>query len=398
MSETVRHSEQGPTGPIFTLSAGPTGATPATLAALGQPVLYHYDPEFLELYASATKLLHQAFGGPGDAVILQGESVLGLEAAAASLISADDVVLNLVSGVFGKGFSFWARRYAKEVIDLTVPFNASITVAQVRQAFEARPDIKIVSAVHCETPSGTINPIDEIGPVVAEFGGLLLVDAVSSFGGMAIDPATWHAGIIVVGPQKCLGGPPGLSLLYVSEEAWQRMGQNPLAPRGSILSILDWRDADRVDRLFPFTPSVSDINALEACLRQYLDEGPPNVHARHRRVARAARAGGEALGLSLWAAERAICSDTVTAFQVPAGLDERALRADARKRMGVMLSGGQAELAGKIIRFGHMGPSAYPMAPVLAVTAMGQALRSAGFAAEIGAGVEAALAALDEPD
>lgn len=398
MSETERHSDRGPSGPIFTLSAGPSGATPRTLAALGQPVLYHYDPEFLEMYASAASLLHQAFGGPGDAVILQGESVLGLEAAAASLISGDDVVLNLVSGVFGKGFGFWACRYAKEVIEVTVPFNEAITAAQVRQAFETRPDIRIVSAVHCETPSGTINPIEEIGPVVAEFGGLLLVDAVSSFGGMPIDPAAWHAGIIVAGPQKCLGGPPGLSLLYVSEEAWQHMGQNPLAPQASILSVLDWRDADRIDRRFPFTPSVSDINALEACLRQYLEEGPSAVQARHRRVARAARAGGEGLGLTLWAAQRSTCSDTVTAFQVPAGLDERALRVEARRRLGVMLSGGQGELVGKILRFGHMGPSAYPMAPVLAVTALGQALRTAGFPAKIGAGVEAALAALDEPD
>ncbi|MGA8208162.1 MAG: alanine--glyoxylate aminotransferase family protein, partial [Candidatus Dormiibacterota bacterium] len=347
-------------GPIFTLAAGPAGATPSTLAALGQPVLYHYDPEFLDLYANATSQLHLAFGGPGDAVILQGESVLGLEAAAASLIGPDDVVLNLVSGVFGQGFGHWARRYAKEVLEVTVPFNAAVSAVQVREALEARPDVRIVSAVHCETPSGTINPIDEIGPVVAEFGALLLVDAVSSFAGMAIDPGAWSAGIIVAGPQKCLGGPPGLSLLYVSQEAWQQMEQNPRAPQGSILSILDWRDADRVDRLFPFTPSVSDVNALDACLRQYLDEGPATVQARHQRVARAARAGGEALGLRLWAAERAICSDTVTSFAVPEGLDESALRLEARRRMGVMLSGGQGELRGKILRFAHMGPSAYP--------------------------------------
>jgi pyridoxamine--pyruvate transaminase len=382
-------------GNVFTLSAGPSGASWSTRAALSRPVLYHYDPEFLELYQRAVERLQQAFGTSTAPVVLQGEAVLGLEAGAASLIGRNDVVLNLVSGVFGKGFGYWARRYAKEVIELEVPYNTSITADQVRQALQSHPEVSIVAAVHCETPSGTINDLFAIGPVVHEHGALLLVDAVSSFGGERSNFETWQADLVVVGPQKCLGGPPGLSLLHVSDAAWAHMEANPDAPRASILSILDWRDAHLVDVHFPFTPSVSEINALDEVLRQFLDEGPEQVHQRHRAAARASRAGAQALGLELWASDVSICSDSVTALKVPEGLDEFEIRDRARRQSGVMLSGGQGELSGKVLRIGHMGPAAFPLGPVLAVSALGRSLRSLGFPADVGGAVEAALASLD---
>ncbi|MHB8331645.1 MAG: alanine--glyoxylate aminotransferase family protein, partial [Candidatus Dormibacteria bacterium] len=134
--------------------------------------------------------------------------------------------------------------------------------------------------------------------------------------------------------------------------------------------------------------------ALDACLAQFLAEGSSAVRARHQRVARAVREGGRALGLSLWACRDAICSDTVTAFAVPPGIDEGRVRARARAEMGVTLSGGEGQLTGEVIQIGHMGPSAYPHGPVLALTALGHALRAEGFGADVGAGVEAALAAL----
>jgi pyridoxamine--pyruvate transaminase len=396
--QTARDHEVSRFEPVFTLTAGPTGATPDTLAALGRPVLYHYDPVFLELYADTIALMRQAFGTEQTPVILHGEAVLGLEAAAASLIGRDDVVLNLVSGVFGKGYGWWARRYAKEVIEVEVPYDSEVPAASVQAALERRPDISVVAVVHCETPSGTMNDLDAIGPVVAEHGALLIVDAVSSFGGAPCDFAAWDADLVVVGPQKCLGGPPGLSLLHVSDAAWAHMAANPDAPRASMLSILDWKDTREAGRLFPFTPSVSDVYALHACLGQYLAEGPAAVQRRHRAAARSARDGAEALGLALWAADRSICSDTVTALKVPPGLDETEIRARARAESGVMISGGQGDLTGKVLRIGHMGPTAYPLGPVIALTALGRALRGFGVKADVGGAVEAALASLDAQD
>ncbi|MGD0604103.1 MAG: alanine--glyoxylate aminotransferase family protein [Streptosporangiaceae bacterium] len=380
--------------PAFTLGTGPAGATAATLAALGRPILNHLDPAFGALYAETVELLQLAFETGLSPVIVPGEAVVGLEAAAAGLIGAGDVVLNLVSGMYGRGYGGWARRYAREVIEVEVPYDRAVPAARVAEAFRGRPDITIVSVVHCETPCGTVNDLDAIAAVVAEHGALLIVDAVASFGGMRCDFTSWQADLVVVAPQKCLGGPPGLSLLHVSEAAWAHMAANPAAPRGSALSILDWRDAHHADRPFPFTPPVTDIYGLRACLEQYLAEGPEAVRRRHRTAARAARAGAQALGLTLWAQDPAIRSDTVTAVRMPAGIDEREVRAHARAESGVMLSGGQGDLAGVVLQIGHMGPAAYPLSAVIAVTALGRALRALGAKADIGAAVEAAVAAL----
>jgi pyridoxamine--pyruvate transaminase len=386
----------GTADPQFNLTGGPTGATPATLAALGRPILHHTDPAFGDLYEETADLLRRAFEVTVAPVILPGEAVVGLEAAAASLIGAGDVVLNLVSGMFGRGYGGWARRYAREVIEVEVPSGAAVPPGSVADALAARPDITVVSVVHCETPCGTVNDLDAIAAVVAGYGALLIVDAVSSFGGIRCDFAGWGDCLVVTAPQKCLGGPPGLSLLHVSDAAWARMAANPAAPRGSALSILDWRDAHLAGRPFPFTPSVSDVYGLHAALEQYLREGGDAVRRRHRRAARAARAGAEALGLPLFATDPAMRSDTVTAVRVPPGIDERAVRAHAREESGVMLSGGQGDLAGVVLQIGHMGPGAYPLAPVIAITALGRALRALGAKSDIGAGVEAAVAALEE--
>ncbi len=380
--------------PAFNLTGGPAGATAATLAALSRPILHHLDPAFGALYEHTVDLLRRAFETGPPPVILQGEAVVGLEAAAASLIGPGDVALNLVSGMFGRGYGDWARRHAREVIEIEVRYDSAVPASSVAEAFARRPDISVVSVVHCETPSGTVNDLDAIAAVAAEHGALLIVDAVSSFGGIRCDFTSWQADLAVTAPQKCLGGPPGLSLLHVSEAAWAHMAANPAAPRGSALSILDWRDAHLASRPFPVTPSVTDIYGLRACLEQYLAVGAVAVRGRHRAAARAARAGAEALGLTLWARDPAIRSDTVTAVRMPAGVDEREVRALARAQSGVMLSGGQGDLAGTVLQIGHMGPGAYPLSPVIAVTALGRALRAVGARADIGAAVEAAVSAL----
>jgi pyridoxamine---pyruvate transaminase len=383
------------TGPVFTLATGPVGSTPATQAALAQPVLHHTDPAFRALYAETVTLLREAFGTSVDPVIFPGEAVVGIEAAAAALIGPDDVVLNVVSGIYGKAFGQLAGRFAREVIEVETAYNASIAPAAVSDALARRGDVTIVAAVHCETPSGTMNDLDAIGEITARSGALLIVDAVSSFGGMRTDFENWP-GITITAPQKCLGGSPGLSLLHVSDDAWRHIAANPNAPRGSALSILDWRDAHRPDQAFPFTPSVSEIYGLRSCLLQFLAEGPENVAARHRRAAQAVRAGARALGLNLWAAEDAIRSDTMTAIELPDGVDEADVRTVARAESGVMLAGGQGALRGRVLQIGHMGPAAYPMSPVIGLTALGRALRRLGAKADVGAAVEAALAAWDK--
>ena len=376
--------------PVITLTAGPVAVYPRVLRALSRPVHYDFDPHFQEVYENVNKKLTKALRSSQPALILHAEPAVGLEAAAASLIGPDDVVLNLVSGVYGKGFGYWSARHNKELIEIEVPYNEAIDPAAVDAAFDTRPEIKIVSLVHHDTPSGTINPLNEIGEVVHRHGGFLLVDAVSSFAGMDVHPEPSHADIFVTGPGKCLGGPPGITIVAVSERAWAHMEANPKKPFASILSLTDWKEAWRRDKPFPFTPSVSEINGLDGALDQYLEEGPENVWRRHALTAKACRAGVKAMGCELWAARETIAADTVTAVRVPDGLDDAKIRAAAREIYGVIFSSGRAETLGKLIRIGHMGPVAQPIYATVSITALGAALKRVGFPANVAAGIEAA--------
>jgi pyridoxamine--pyruvate transaminase len=397
MSTITRDSSITPDQePIFTLTTGPVDAYPAVLRGLSRPVLYDYDPAFLGFYERVVEKVRSAFRTQHMPVILHGEPVLGLEAGAASLIARGDVVLNLVSGVYGAWFGFWAKRYCAELLEIRVPFDEVIDPGLVAALLKARPDIRIVAVCHHDTPSGTINPVAEIGRVVAAHGAYLLVDAVSSFGGMDVGPDTCQADLFVTGPNKCLGCPPGLTLLGVTPRAWQKMKDNPDAPRDSILSILDWEQAWRRDRPFPFTPSVSEINGLDAALDLYLTEGPEQVWARHALTAEACRAGALAMGLRLWPADARTASPTATAVRIPGTIEDAALRAAARARYGVVFSSGRGETLGKLVRIGHMGPTARPMYAVVAVTALGGALRALGHPIDVAAGVAAALAVIDD--
>jgi pyridoxamine--pyruvate transaminase len=382
--------------PVVTLSAGPVPAFPRVLRALSRPVQYDFDGYFQEFYERVTRKVALALRCEKPALILHCEPAPGIEAAAASLIGPGDVVLNLASGVYGKGFGYWSARYHKEMIEIEVPYNEAIDPQQVRDALKKRPDIRIVSVVHHDTPSGTLNPIREIGRVVREHGALLMVDAVSSFAGMDIHPDDCNADVFITGPGKCLGGAPGLTIVAVSDRAWTHMEANPKAPRASVLSYLDWKDAWSRDKPFPFTPSVAEMNGLDGAIDQYLDEGPENVWRRHELTARACRAGIKAMGLSLWAAREEIASPTTTAMRVSDGVKDKDILAAARAEYGVVFSSGRGETLGKLLRIGHMGPVAEPIYAVVAVTALGGALRRLGKSVNVGAGVEAAMAVIAE--
>ncbi|MDQ0317402.1 pyridoxamine--pyruvate transaminase [Amorphus orientalis] len=389
----MRYSNDAPA--VITLTSGPVNAYPEVLLGLARPVLYDYDPAFQSFYERVVDKAQTAMRLTNKPVIQQGEPVLGLEAAAASLITPADTVLNLASGVYGKGFGYWALRYTSNVLEIEVPYNEAITPEAVAEMLKAHPEISVVCACHHDTPSGTINPIAEIGALVAAHGAYLIVDAVSSFGGMDVHPEACHADIFVTGPNKCLGGAPGLTLLGVSERAWEKMKANQAAPRASMLSIVDWENAWSRDKPFPFTPSVAEINGLDAALDLYLSEGPEAVWARHDLTARAARAGLKAMGLSLWAASEEIASPTTTAVRTPEGIDEGALRQAARERYGVVFSAGRGETAGKLTRIGHMGPTAQPIYAIAALTAYAGAVNALGGAVKTGEGIDAAMAVID---
>ena len=384
-----------PVAPPFMLTTGPVTAYPAVLNAMSRPVLYDGHPAFQQYYRDVVGKLQRAFRSAALPVILQGDALLGLEAAAASLIGRRDVVLNLVSGVYGKGYAGWARRYGGEVVELEVPFDQAIDPEAVRRVLAGRPDITVVAVCHHDTPSGTLNPLAEIGRVARAHGACVIVDAVSSFGGMDVHPDAAEVDIFVTSAAKCLGATPGLTLIGINERAWDRIKANPDAPRASFLSLLDWELASEPGRPFPVTPSLAEFHGLDAALDLYLSEGPERVWARHARTAAATRAGLKALGLALWPKSEAIAAPSASVFRLPDGIGDKVLRDTLLDHYGVLVSLGRGFTAGKVLRIGHMGPSAEPLLAVTAVAALGGALRRLGARVDAGAAVEAALAGLD---
>lgn len=384
--------------PSYSLTAGPTAGWPSVEAAMGRPLIYDYDPVFLERFARTERKVAEIFRTSGDVVLMQGEAVLGLEAAARALVRPGAIALNLVSGVYAKWFGLWLAECGAELVEVEVPYDEAVGAEAVARALEEHPETALVAVVHSETPSGILNPLREIAEVVRGHGALLIADVVSSLGGEELEVDGWGLDLCVAGPQKCLAGPPGMSLVAVSDRAWEAMRDNPAAPRGSFLSLLDWKHRwiDGGRTAFPYTPSIVDVAGVEAACDVVLGMGLDASIAMHRRAARATRAGVEAMGLRLWARDPARAASCVTAVAAPDEIDVMATLAYIRGRYGVMLSPGYGELKERLFRLGHMGPAADSLTPVVALAALGRGLADLGVDVRLGEGLDAALQVLAE--
>lgn len=376
----------------FTLTAGPTMASTQTLQALGSPMMYHYDPQFVELFRRTQAKAQQFFQTENDLILMQGEGILGLEAAARAMTIPGMHVLNLVQGMYGKGMGFWLTAFGGVLHEIEVPYNEAVSPAAVDEYLTAHPEIKLVTMVHSETPSGTVTDCEKIGPIAHKHGALTLVDALSSIGGSEFLTDEWKLDVVVSGGQKCLGGPVGITMMSVSEAAWERVFANELSPRDSYISMIDWKVKWLEKGVFPYTPSVNDIVGIESALTQILDEGVDQAVARHAAAARVARAGVLGLGLKLWAANEDIASNVVTSVLLPESVKADDVSAHIRARYGVMMS--TAVGAGNIIHVTHMGPSARGMYTIVSISALAQGLSDLGAEVNVGAGVQAALAQL----
>ena len=379
----------------ITLSAGPTPIEAPTLAAMGAPMPYHYDPAFLEEYRAIEEAVGRTMhAGDCDVVLLQGEAVLGLEAAWRALVRPGMSCLNLVSGPFGKGMGAWLRAGGATVHQVEVDYRDAVRAEQVEEAHERYPEVELLALVHSETPCGTLNPAEQIGPLARSRGVVTLVDCVSSVAGMPFQADGWQLDVCVAGAQKCLAGPPGISMLTVSPQAWDLIARNPEAPRGSYLSLLDWKERWIDGGHFPFTPSISDVRGLGAACRAFLEEGEEAAFARHQLAAGCCREGARAMGLELWPVRDEVMSTCVTAVKLPDGLDDLTVRQHIRERYGVMLSGGHG--AGRLMRIGHMGAMARSLYPLAGLAALGRGLADLGADVRVGEGLERALAIMSE--
>ena len=335
------------------MTPGPTALPPEVRAALGsEPVNPDVEAQFTEDYRRLLEKLARVYGTDDDLVVLGGEGMLGLEASVASLVDDGEAILCLANGIYGAGFADLVELHGGDPVVHSVPDGEPFDVEAVASVVEER-DVVAATMVHCETPTGLLNDLDAVLEHLHDAGVLTIVDAVSSLGGTPVPVE--HIDVCLGASQKCFSSPPGLSTLSVSDHAWTKV---EATPQDSFYASLEpWQDLDLDDAptLLPYTPLVSNLNALEASLDRLLDEGLDAVHERHESVAQRCRERGRDLGLALYPpADRS--SPTVTAFHVEGRATD--LQQRLADEHGVVLATSLGDLAGDVLRVGHMGYNA----------------------------------------
>lgn len=311
------------------------------------------EDEFFELYQATENDLRQIMKTQNRVAIMTGEGMLALWGALKSCLQGGDRVLAVGNGPFGVGIGRLAEGITGEVRFVRFDFDAPIDLGQVEAAIvEYGP--KMITAVHCDTPVGNLNPVAEIGALARRHAvPLYYVDTVSAAAGAPLDVDGWNIDLALLGTQKCLSAVPDLAMVAVSPRAWEIIhavkysGYDALAP---------W-DGFVERRYTPYTLSWHATAALKVACELILAEGLDNVITRHAEVAAYTRARVRELGLRIYPRDEAWASPTITAVHVPEGLTWETLDARLRQR-GVVVGGSWDELSGHIFRIGHMGSQA----------------------------------------
>jgi aspartate aminotransferase-like enzyme len=312
------------------------------------------EPEFLELYHQTESNLKQILNTQNRVAILSGEGMLALWGAMKSALQPGDRVLAVATGIFGYGIGDLARTTGAEVRTIGLEHDRTINnLDEIEQAIiEFKP--KMITAVHCETPSGTLNPIDGLGQLKHKHGvPLLYIDAVASMAGAPVLTDDWHVDLMLGGTQKALSAPPGMCMVSISQTAWD------------IIDHVDYQGYDALKPFkevnetgyFPYTPYWHGLASLYTATQMVLTEGLQNVFDRHESVAAQCRDRLGRIGLELFPAAGAVNSPTVTAVKVPTQISW--VEFDSRLRQhGLVVGGNYGPLAGKVFRLGHMGTQA----------------------------------------
>lgn len=364
---------------------GPIPVPADILDAMSKPMINHRGPEFKDLLHRVTDRLKRVFDTGGDVYLFAASGTGALEAAVVNTLSPGDRVLSASAGAFGDRFGDIAEAYGADVIRLGVPWGAAVSSDEVRSALGANDDVDAVLITHNETSTGVTMDLESIAKVVKdEFDKLLLVDGVSSVCSLPLRTDDWRCDVVATASQKGWGVPPGLAFISFSERAWRAHAEARM-PRFyfDVAAYKRYFEAGQT----PFTPTLSVMFALDVVLDRILDEGMESVFERHARIGSMVREGVRRLGLSLFADER-VASNTVTAVNVPEGVDARQLMGIMRERHNVVLAGGQQSLSGRIFRVGHMGFCA-PEEIVETLDALEATLRQLGFTPAVGTPQEA---------
>lgn len=331
------------------------------------------DVAFCEFYKETCDILQDLLHSTGTAYILGGEGILGLEAACASLTEPGDRVLVLDNGIFGKGFADFVTMYGGEAVLFTSDYQNPIDINDLKTFLDKDSDFKYATVVHCDTPSGVLNDIASICPLLADYGILSVVDSVAGMFGEYVNVDESKIDILCGGSQKALSAPAGLTILWVSDKAMAAMENRKTPVASFYANILTFRTYYE-DKWFPYTMPISDINGLRAAIDNVKND--TDILERHAKIAEATRQAVVNAGLKLYL--NSGYSNTVTVIEVPENVTDSQILDTMRDKYNIMISGCFDVLAGKVVRIGHMGENARKDDMAITLDALDKTLRELG--------------------
>lgn len=383
------------------LTPGPVPLAPEVREAMVEPMVSHRSPAFEAVYQRARDGLNEVFerstldgtrtSQGGTTLLLNGTATLAMEAAISNVVDQNEEVVALVNGKFGRRLARLGDRYAR--CERVEPdWGESFDLDAVRAAVS--DDTAAVTMVHNETSTGLLNPVEAVGEIAADHGARFIVDGVTSIGGDAFRIDDWGVDVAIVGSQKALAAPPGLSGLYLAGELADRVNGDA----GPFYAELPAHRRKAAERQTPYTSAVPLFRGLAVALERLHEEGLPRRIERHRRYAAAFREGFRALGLELFPTPSgpSAYSNTVTAVRLPPTIrDEPSEFFDAVSARNVAIAGGQAHLDGQLFRVSNMG-AIEPTAIERGVRTVGKALAETGLEIPVEDGLAAAREQLSE--
>lgn len=349
----------GPHRDRILMGPGPGNPYPEVIESFARPVLGHLDPDFLALLDETNERLRTVFRTTNPLTFpISATGSAGMEAAFVNLLGPGDVAVIGVNGVFGERMCDVARRTGAEVVRVEAEWGRPL---DPQQLLDAHPAPQIIAVVHAETSTGVRNDIACLGEGKGD--ALLLVDCVTSLGGIPVEIDAWQVDLAYSGTQKCLGVPPGLSPFTASQAAVERLRPTPQSWYLDLNQIARYVTGEGA-RAYHHTAPISMVYALHAGLGVLLDEGLEASWARHAECGQLLQDGLEDLGFELFASAGhrlpELTSVWVPLERLPAGMDEAGARRFLLDRYGVEIGGGLGQYAGKVWRIGCMGHTARP--------------------------------------
>lgn len=374
------------------MGPGPSDVDPRVLEALSRPTIGHLDPAFLQILNEIRELLQYTFQTSNEMTLaMSGTGSAGMETCVVNLIEPGDPMLVCINGVFGDRMADVARRCDADVMTLEIDWGKAFDPSQIKAALDGKP-AKVVGIVHAETSTGAYQPIEEISRIVHEHGALLLVDTVTSLGGMKVDVDGWQIDACYSGSQKCLSCPPGLSPVTFSEAAMKVIESRNTKVQSWYFDLTMIRQYWGSERLYHHTAPVNMNYALLEALRMVKEEGLENRWARHLANHKVLKAGLSAIGIN-YVAQPGHELPMLNTVAVPDGIDDATVRRQLLEQFNIEIGGGLGKFKGKAWRIGLMGAASTLNNVMLFLSALEKCLVDQGYQFKRGASVAAAIEA-----